>query len=140
MATYYTFCNDCLLVMHDENPQPGKSHDFEENSLGIAVPDDIPVQGRDLVENRFYACPNCRTDDHLMDVRADNAVYCFNAHRQARMGEAALESRRHQVADMLLDVEADGIGTYKHGMRDAYARVLRHVFNVSVEDIHLLRN
>ncbi len=64
-------CNNCDIIMFDENPQVGaKKHDTSKridikNMKYVLAKYDVAGK---LLEEAFWACPNCETDSYLTDL------------------------------------------------------------------------
>ncbi len=63
-------CNKCDAVLIDQNPQIGAAeYDLEEGGYATGVGEVDEMQYlKDNGGDMFWACPNCETDEYLIDL------------------------------------------------------------------------
>jgi hypothetical protein len=59
-------CNNCDLIMFDENPSDQAEFAAPKGTASMVQLED--TQEGDLERSFFWACPTCLTDDYLVDV------------------------------------------------------------------------
>jgi len=85
-------CNNCGTCFIDENPQT------DTPKLLVNVFKLQPIQKFSVGENSFWGCPNCKTDDYLIDVDSQEQLdelqnkkddkKCYHPPRSRRVNHA----------------------------------------------------
>ena len=58
MKTELCKCNNCESILYDQNPQINAPTYFAPKG----------TENMELIENEFWGCPICKTDDYLTDL------------------------------------------------------------------------
>ena len=58
MKTELCKCNNCDSILYDENPQVGATKYLPPKG----------VESMELIDQEFWGCPICKTDEFLIDL------------------------------------------------------------------------